>query len=134
MLRTDLKTARLLVTANAIYAYAELTGDFNPIHLDDEFAATTPMGRVIAHGTMSLCLLWQCVQRNFGAAAFNDLTLNVRFVKPVYIGDALIAGGRPQEGEPNVWDVWVRGDDGTDRIVGVLHTGDPAGEIQGVTA
>jgi len=37
----------------AILAYAEITGDFNPIHVDPAFAATTAMGGVIAHGTLS---------------------------------------------------------------------------------
>jgi len=117
---TALRSASLTVTEETVRSYAELTDDFNPIHLDAEFAARTPMGRPIAHGTMSLCLLWQCLQRNFSTQAFNELNLDVRFVKPVYIGDVVTAGGQPSEVVPGQYDVWVRGQDGSDRIVGVV--------------
>lgn len=117
-----LRTAQLSVTAQSIQAYAELTNDFNPIHVDAAFAATTPMGRPIAHGTMSLCLLWQCIGKNFPVEAIATMHMEVRFVKPVYIGDALTAGGEPLEGEPGQWQVWVRGADGSDRISGVLQS------------
>lgn len=122
---TALRTASLTVTAETVRSYAELTDDFNPIHLDAEFAAKTVMGRPIAHGTMSLCLLWQCLQRNFGAQAFSELNLDVRFVKPVYIGDVVTAGGQRSETVAGQYDLWVRGQDGSDRIVGTAtpHVG-----------
>lgn len=116
-----MRTCSLPVTAAAIRAYAELTDDFNPLHLDEEFAARTPMGRVIAHGTLSLCLLWQWAHQNFDADAYTGLQLDVRFVKPVFAGDLLTAGGQPREGEPRCWDVWVRAQDGTDRVAGELR-------------
>lgn len=117
---TVLRTASLSVTAETVRSYAELTDDFNPIHLDAEFAAKTVMGRPIAHGTMSLCLLWQCLQRNFGTQPLGELNLDVRFVKPVYIGDVVTAGGQPSEAAAGQYDVWVRGQDGSDRIVGTV--------------
>lgn len=119
---TALRTASLTVTEVAIRAYAELTDDFNPIHVDAAFAATTPMGKPIAHGTLSLCLLWQWVGLNFPAQTLGTLNLDVRFVKPVYIGDQLSAGGEPDEAAPGQWKVWVRAQDGTDRVVGLLQT------------
>lgn len=117
---TELRTASLTVTEEIIRSYAELTDDFNPIHVDAEFAAKTSMGRPIAHGTLSLCLVWQCLQRNFGAQALADLDLQVRFVKPVYIDDVVTAGGQPSEAAPGQHDIWVRGQDGSDRIVGTV--------------
>lgn len=113
--------ARLTVTAATIRAYAELTSDFNPIHLDAAFAATTPMGQPIAHGTMSLCLMWQCIGKSFRDDGLGDMQLDVRFVRPVYIGDELTAGGEPDRETPGQWKVWVRAQDGSDRIVGVLR-------------
>jgi acyl dehydratase len=100
-------------------AYAELTDDFNPIHLDPAFAAQTPMRRCIAHGTMSLGLLWQALYRTFGPDALERIDLEVRFVKPVYVGESVRAGGERREGCDNCYDVWVKGDDGIGRIVGV---------------
>ncbi len=116
-----LQTCSLVVAAESILAYGELTNDFNPLHVDAEFAARTPMGRQIAHGTMSLCLIFQCIQRNFGGQALADVELDVRFVKPVFIGDTVIAGGEASRERPGQWNVWVRGADGVDRIAGTAH-------------
>ncbi|MVW70992.1 MaoC family dehydratase [Bordetella sp. 15P40C-2] len=124
-----LQPARLSVTADAIRTYAELTDDFNPLHLDSAFAAKTPMGRVIAHGTMSLCLLWQCLHKNFDATRLAQSHLDIRFLKPVFIGETLHASGELAPGTleasespaPRGWRVWVRGDDDQDRLAGVLH-------------
>ena len=117
---TELRTASLTVTEEIIRSFAELTDDFNPIHIDAEFAAKTPMGRPIAHGTLSLCLVWQCLLRNFGPRALSDLDLQVRFIKPVYIDDLVTAGGQPSQADPGQYDIWVRGQDGSDRIVGTV--------------
>jgi len=117
----SLATVSLAVEPETIRAYAALTDDFNPIHLDPVFAATTPMGGVIAHGTMSICLLWQMLEHNLGAAAFAAPDLDVRFLKPVRAGEVLTAGGALSVGDPCVYDVWVRGTDGGDRVVGTLR-------------
>lgn len=120
-LHSELQEVSLLVDAETIRAYAQLTHDFNPIHLDPGFAAQTPLGRVIAHGTMSLCLLWRSVEKTFGEIGFNDLSLDIRFASPVYADDVVTAGGRAQQGAAGRYDVWVRGHDGKDRITGVLE-------------
>ena len=116
-----LQTTHMAVTESAIRAYAELTDDFNPIHVDAAFAAQTAMGRPIAHGTMSMCLLWQCLGRNFTASQLAEIDLEVRFVKPVFIGDEVTAGGERDADAAGVWKVWVRGQDGSDRIVGMVQ-------------
>src|SRR5437868_2242664 len=121
-LPSTLQAARLTVHMPVIAAYAELSNDFNPIHLDPEFAARTPMGGVIAHGTMSLGLIWQALQRSLGADAFEGAELDIRFIKPVRLGEALVAGGQLRAGEHGVYDVWVRAEnDGGDRIVGSVR-------------
>lgn len=119
---TDIKPVSLRVEPSTIRAYAELTDDFNPIHLDPVFAATTPMGGVIAHGTMSVCLLWQAVFQTFGERAFEaSVDLDIRFVKPVREGETLTAGGRSRADADGLYDVWVRGNDGEDRVAGTLR-------------
>lgn len=118
MTMEPLKTVTLHVDADVIRAYAELSDDYNPIHLDPAFAARTPMGGVIAHGTMSISLLYQALFRRLGEDALAALDLDIRFVKPVRVGETLTAGGTPNPQQPGVIDVWVRGDDGADRIAG----------------
>ena len=116
---TELHATALVITPAAIEAYAHLTQDFNPIHLDAEFAARTPMGSVIAHGTMSIGLIWQSLAKSLTTEDFLKVTLDVRFVKPVRLKDSLVAGGRLQAGDYPVYDVWGKGAvDGDERIVG----------------
>ena len=120
-MNTPLQAARLTADPQVIQAYGALTDDFNPLHIDPEFAATTPMGRCIAHGTMSIGLLWQSLFRSLGPQAGQRVELDVRFVKPVFAGETIEAGGLPQADEPGCWQVWVRGDDGTDRVTGTAR-------------
>lgn len=68
-------------------AYAALTQDWNPIHLDEDFAAATPFGRPIAHGTMALNLLVEAVAR----AGLRLADLDIRFSKPTFVGQTLTA-------------------------------------------
>lgn len=127
MTTTSLQVATLVANPQVIRAYGELTDDFNPIHIDPEFAAKTPMGGCIAHGTMSICLLWQSLFRTFGSQAPQRLELDVRFVKPVRVGETIEAGGELLAGEPAHYAIWVRGDDGVDRVTGTASLL-PAGE------
>jgi len=118
---TELRAVSLTADADVIRAYGELTDDFNPIHIDPEFAAGTPMGGCIAHGTMSICLLWQSLFRSLGDAAAQHVELDVRFVKPVRVGETIHAGGELEPGDSACYRVWVRGDDGVDRLVGTAR-------------
>lgn len=116
-----LRHVRLKVDMPAILAYAEITGDFNPLHVDPAFAATTPMGGVIAHGTLSLNLLWQAIAQTFGAGAAASSTLDVRFARPVRVGDTVEAGGAESASQPGSFEVWVRNQDGVAVIEGTAR-------------
>jgi 3-hydroxybutyryl-CoA dehydratase len=73
--------------AAMVRAYARLTLDENPIHLDAEFALRTAFGRPIAHGTLSLNALWQAF-----AAHGIDLVharVDIKFTAAVFVGDEL---------------------------------------------
>ncbi len=78
------------ITEADIVNFAGLSGDFNPIHIDHEFAASTPFRRPIAHG-----LLVFSVGSGLGLFAPPMRTLAIlevrewRFHEPVYIGDTL---------------------------------------------
>ncbi len=105
-----LATCQLLVDRPRIALYAALTRDANPIHLDDAFAATTEMGGVIAHGTMSSNLLWQvCAE-----AGLNVMDMQVRFIAPVRPGDVLTAGG--DISAAGHCSLWIRDQSGRDVV------------------
>ncbi|AWJ93392.1 acyl dehydratase (plasmid) [Azospirillum baldaniorum] len=105
----------------AIRLYAELTDDFNPIHVDPDFAATTPMKGIIAHGLLSVNLLWQSVRHSLGEAAVSDATLDIRFLRPVREDDVVTAGGQ-RRADGDGYDVWIDNQHGETVIAGrILH-------------
>lgn len=105
----------LRATAAAIRAYADLTGDRNPIHVDPAFAATTAMGGIIAHGTMSLSLLWEALARAVGPDRVARTQLEVRFLAPVRLDDLVTVGGTRRADGAGVYDVWARA--GATRVI-----------------
>ena len=81
------------ITESDIYIFAGITGDINPVHINEEYARNTRFGRRIAHGmlTASLCstLVGMCIR---GADAIY-LGQTLKFLKPVYMGDTITATG-----------------------------------------
>ncbi len=79
------------------------------------------MGGVIAHGTMSIGLIWRALAQSLSPEDVLRVQLNVRFVKPVRLQDTLVGGGRLRAEDARVYDVWVKGSaDGVERIVGTV--------------
>lgn len=118
--RPELVTVSKTIDRSAIRLYAEITDDFNPIHVDPEFAATTPMRGIIAHGMLSLNLIWQSLRATYGARAAEGATLEVRFVRPVRENDVVSAGGRLQPASSAAYDVVVANQNGEPVITGSL--------------
>jgi 3-hydroxybutyryl-CoA dehydratase len=83
----------------AIARYAQASGDFNPIHLDPEFATQTPFGGTIAHGMLLLAYVGEMMTARFGAAWLSESTLKVRFRAPARPGDRVTARGRVERME-----------------------------------
>ena len=54
------------VTQPDINKYAEASGDYNPIHIDEQFAAATPLGGTIAHGMLVLAYRSEMLSATFG--------------------------------------------------------------------
>src|SRR3990172_8000293 len=113
-----LKSSSRQVDFQSILNYADVTNDYNPVHVDKEFAAKSPMGGIIAHGTMSVALIWQALKNTLGVAALNRVHLQIRFVRPVRIDDTVTGGGELQAGASKVYDVWVKNQKGEDVIRG----------------
>jgi len=92
----------------SIERYDRLTGDGNPIHTDRAFAAATEMGGIIAHGTMSLSLIWHAIELAHGVQGIEGSTLAVRFVRPVREDEVVTAGGASASQGGGVYDVYAR--------------------------
>jgi 3-hydroxybutyryl-CoA dehydratase len=82
-------SARRTLTESDIVAFAGLSGDFNPLHMDEEFAKTTIFGKRIAHGLLGLSISsgLQSFEPPWLVMAF--MGLDWRFTKPIFIGDTV---------------------------------------------
>ena len=78
-----------VVTDELIRAFAEVSGDYNPIHLDEEFARTTRFGRRIAHGMLSGAFISAVLGYEFAEKKIVYLSQTMKFTAPVYIGDTV---------------------------------------------
>lgn len=78
-----------IVTDEMIRAFAELTGDNNPVHLDDEYAASTRFKRRIAHGMIAAGLISATLANDLPGPGTVYLSQTLQFKAPVYPGDAI---------------------------------------------
>lgn len=92
---TDSRT----VTEADIVAFAGLSGDYNPLHVDAEFAKSTPFGERIAHGLLGLAIASGLVSRtgSIEGTTLAFLGMEWRFTKAVLIGDTITVRSRVAE-------------------------------------
>ena len=88
------------VTQEHINLYAQASRDFNPIHIDEEFARKTPLGGTIAHGMLLLAYISQVMTRAFGESWLTGGRLSVRFKSPARPGDTITVSGKISKVEP----------------------------------
>ena len=115
-----LVTRQKQITQSDVAAYAQLADDFNPLHLDEAFARTTAHGTRIAHGTLSLNLLWQAIAATYGLQALAGRSLDIRFVKPVHLDDVVHVGSADAPDADGRLEVWVKNQRGEAVITGFL--------------
>jgi 3-hydroxybutyryl-CoA dehydratase len=85
------------LTQPMLNAYAEASGDHNPIHTDEAFAKTTPMGGTIAHGMLVLSFISEMMTGAFSERWLASGSLDVRFRAPARPGDTVTARATQQE-------------------------------------
>ena len=85
------ETTSMVITAEKIDMFAEITGDHNPIHMDEAYAKTTPFGGRIAHGALSASLISAVLGNQLPGPGAVFIELNLRFRKPALIGDRVVA-------------------------------------------
>ena len=82
------------ITQEDINRYAEASGDFNPIHIDESFAAQTPLGGTIAHGMLILAYVSEMMTAAFGNSWQAGGKLSVRFKTPARPKDIITTTGK----------------------------------------
>lgn len=79
------------VTLDDIARFAEVTGDDNPVHLDEAAAARTPFGRRIAHGMLSAGYISAVLGTRLPGPGVIYMSQQLRFTRPVFPGDTITA-------------------------------------------
>ncbi len=82
------------ISQEKINLYAEASGDFNPIHIDEAFARQTPFGGTVAHGMLCLAYVSEVMAAAFGKNWASGGRLSVRFKAPARPGDTITTEGR----------------------------------------
>lgn len=77
-----------VVTANDIYIFAGLSGDHNPVHLNEEYARTTQFGARIAHGMLVASFVSAALAASWPGCVY--LGQNLNFRQPVLVGDEIV--------------------------------------------
>jgi 3-hydroxybutyryl-CoA dehydratase len=85
------------VTQSDVTLFAGITGDFNPIHINEEFAKTQMFGTRVVHGVYSVGLISAVLGTKLFGPGILYGSQNVRFKKPVYFNDTLTAVARVKE-------------------------------------
>ncbi len=120
----DLPVVERLITQERIQRYAEASGDFNPIHIDSEFAASSQFGGTIAHGMLVAALVSEAMAAGFARDWAESGRLKLRFRAPVKPGDKIVTFGnvkrvrKANRASEVICTVGVRKPDGESAVTG----------------
>lgn len=81
----------ITLSADHVKSYAEITGDFNPLHFDEDFASRTQFKKLIVQGGLTTGLLHALVAMDMPGNGTVFLSQDWKFVAPVFIGDTITA-------------------------------------------
>lgn len=87
----DAATLTITITDQMVRQFAALSGDHNPIHLDDAFAAKTRFGKRIAHGVLVSSILSRLAGTKLPGPGTIVISQDNRYKAPCYIGDTVTA-------------------------------------------
>lgn len=79
------------ISEHDVYAFAGITGDFNPVHIDQVAAEASPFGGRIAHGMLTASLISTVLGMHLPGPGAIYMSQSLRFLKPVFIGDTVTA-------------------------------------------
>lgn len=78
-----------IITKEDVQTFANVTGDHNPVHLDEDYAKDTMFKKCIAHGMLSAGLISKVIGTQLPGYGTIYLGQTLNFKKPVYIGDTI---------------------------------------------
>lgn len=84
-------TVEKIVTEQDVNLFAEVSGDYNPVHTDEDFAKQTRFKKPIAHGMLAASLLSRVIGTKLPGPGTIYLSQTLNFKAPVYFGDTISA-------------------------------------------
>ena len=85
------------ITEYDVYSFAGITGDFNSVHVNDVYAKQSMFGKRIAHGMLIGSFISTVLGQRLPGPGTIYLEQNLKFLKPVYIGDTVTAKVKVKE-------------------------------------
>ena len=85
------------ITETDVYLFAGISGDFNPMHVNEEFAKLTPFKTRIAHGALPQSLIAPVLGMKLPGLGTVAVEINCRFKAPTFFGDTITAKARVKE-------------------------------------
>jgi len=85
------------ITETDVYLFAGISGDFNPMHVNEEYARTSRFGARVAHGPLTLSLAAPLLGMRLPGLGAIAVELTTRFKAPVYFGDTVTVTGEVVE-------------------------------------
>jgi 3-hydroxybutyryl-CoA dehydratase len=120
----DAKESRKTVSETDVYLFAGISGDFNPMHVDHEYAKTTPFGARVAHGPLTLALCAGILGTELPGLGTVAVSNYIEYQAPVFIGDTItvrveVAELEPERNRAKMAITW-RNQDGTQVAEGAM--------------
>jgi len=120
-------TFRKTFTEADVQRFIEITGDVNPLHVDDEFAAQTQFGRRVIHGMLTASILSTMVGMLLPGTGAIYRSQTIRFLRPVHVGDTVTAhfvvGSIDRAKHRLEIDSWIENEAGERVLEGVCEVG-----------
>lgn len=95
------KTIKKFISDVKVQEYAEVSGDFNPIHLDDNYAKKTDFKNKIAHGMLLISNINELMIKNFNSSWNKSGALKIKFRNPLIVNSKLITKGKIKKIDKN---------------------------------
>lgn len=87
----DSGTFAKTLTEQNVFAFADVSGDHNPLHIDEAFARQTVFGKRVAHGILTAGIISTVLGSEIPGVGTVFVELHIRFLAPVFLGDTVTA-------------------------------------------
>lgn len=87
----DQGTFSKTISENDVFEFADASGDFNPLHIDEEYAKRSRFGHRVAHGILMAGIISTVLGGDIPGLGTIFVELHIRFLKPVFLGNTVTA-------------------------------------------